>query len=301
MTSIRVKERGDRPRSFKSGGSGSAAERVIKEGWLQKEGGASKNKWQARWFKLQGKSLYYFTKKEDSHSQGCIHLDEVLDVNIVGEHSGRQYCFSLVTTKTGGKKVYYLSAESEASLQEWHSALQGGSSSGAQSLKLVKYATAEVFLTQGIRIAGDVHYNILSTISQRLPPEKKKRDNFGWFCDCPIALAAVLNLFAQYGWVPERIYRSTAMSGTDSSIQPVIRVIFSKSPPGTQNQTNRSSLIGESPLTRSGNFDVVSVSAQHVASFISPGATLLEGADDELIALMQEFDIPLSLLHIPPE
>ena len=300
MTSIRVRERGERPKSFKSGGPAAASELVIKEGWLQKEGGASKHKWQARWFKLQGKSLHYFTKREDSHSQGCIHLDEVLDVSKVGEHSGRPYCFSLVTTKAGTKKVYYLSAESEAGLQEWYSVLQDGSSPGGPSLKLVKYATAEVFLTQGIRISGDVHFNILATISQRLPPEKKKRDNFGWFCDCPIALATVLNLFAQYGWVPERVYRSTAMSGTDSSVQPVIRVIFSKSPPGTQKQT-RSSLIAESPLTRSGNFDAVSVSAQPVASFIPPGATLLEGADDELIALMQEFDIPLSLLRVPSE
>lgn len=173
MTTIKVKERGDRPKSFRSGGQAATSEPVIKEGWLQKEGGASKHKWQARWFKLQGRSLHYFTKREDSHSQGCIHLDEVLDASRVGEHSGRPYCLSLVTTKAGTKKVYYLSADSEAGLQEWFSALQDGSSPGGPSLKLVKYATAEVFLTQGIRIAGDVHFNILATISQRLPPEKK--------------------------------------------------------------------------------------------------------------------------------
>lgn len=37
------------------------------------------------------------------------------------------------------------------------------------------------------------------------------------------------------------------------------------------------------------------------ASSIPPDATLLEGADDELISLMEEFNIPLSLLEISAE
>lgn len=275
-------------------------ERVIREGWLQKEGGASKNKWQNRWFRLQGRTLFYFSKKEDSKPQGDIHLDDVEVISKIGEHSGKQHCISLVTTKGGNKKVYYLSAETEESLNEWHAVMQRGRVGDELSLRLIKYATAEVFLSQGIRISGDVHYNILSTISHRVTPDKKKRDSFGWFCDRPIALATVLNLFADYSWTPERIYRSTAVSGTDNSILPVIRVIFSKSPLGSGPPSKASSLTREGTLNRStaGSVDGVSVSSQPVASPLPPGSKLLEGADDELIELMQEFDIPLTLLQV---
>ena len=270
---------------------GAQVELVEREGWLQKEGGATKSKWQARWFRLQGKTLYYFNKKDDSNPQGSIQMEDILDISKVGDHSGKPHCFSLVTTK----KVYYLAADTEESMNEWYVVLQAGPSQ-LSPMKLIKYATAEVFLTQGVRISGDVHYNILSLISHRIGPEKKKRDTFGWFCDRPIALAMVLNIFAEYGWIPERIYRSSAVSGTDNSIQPVVRVIFSKSP--TQQNAD---LTHSNSLSRSGNFDTVTVSTQPVAALVAPGTTLLEGADDELISLMQEFDIPLTLLQVPTE
>ncbi len=187
----------------------------------------------------------------------------------------------------------------------WYTAIESVLGGNEESLKLIKYATAEIFLSQGIRISGDVHYSILSTLSHRIPPEKKKRDSFGWFCDRPIALATVLNLFAEYSWNPERIYRSTAISGTESAVLPVIRVIFSKSPPPpemTASHPKGGSLTRrEGTLNRSGTVNGVSVSAQRVASPVPPGTTLLEGTDDELIALMHEFDIPLTLLQVRSE
>ena len=279
-------------------------EAIVKEGWLYKEGGVPRSKWQNRWFRLQGKNLHYFSKKDDAHPQASINLDTVLDISKIGEHSGKHYCLSLVTTKSGSsnKKVIYLAADSEELLCDWHSALQN-ITTPEPSIKLVKYATAEVFLTQGVRIMGDVHYNILSTISHRVSYDKKKRDSLGWFCDRPIALAMILNLFAEYGWSPERIYRSSAVSGTENAIHPVIRVIFSKSPPLPTNpdllaSIKKSAEAASPSLTRS-RFDSVSVSAQPVTSPVLPGTKMLEGADNELIALMQEFDIPLTLLQVP--
>lgn len=272
---------------------------VIKEGWLCKEGGAARTKWQNRWFKLHGKTLHYYTKKEDSSPNGSINLDEVKDVSRIGEHSGKQFCFTLVGAKGGGKpKVYYLAAESEELMNEWFVGLQVNMSPDVP-VKLVKYATVEVFLTQGVRITGDVHYNILSIISHRVNTEKKKRDSLGWFCDRPIALAVVLNLFAEYGWTPERIYRSTALAANDSAIHPVVRVIFSKSPGESQGPVRKD----DRPLISSGRFsDSVHVSAQPVAPpSPAPGRRLLDGANSELIALMQEFDIPLTLLELPSD
>jgi hypothetical protein len=317
---------------------------VTKEGWLMKEGGAARTKWQSRWFRLQGRTINYFTKREDNSPQGTIHLDEVKDVCKIGEHSGKMHCLAMVTMKEKGKKVYYLSAETEELLNEWFVAFQANKAPDVPA-KLVKYSTVEVFLTQGIRITGDVSYDILSNISHRLPAEKKRRDNFGWFCDRPIAVGMVLNLFAQYGWSPDHIYRSTGISGTDSgSIQPVMRIIFSKSPldgadalarsrtyskcnsqgssSSASSSPQSSPHMGGSRIDTSGRImgalrgaagklstlgkgaagEVGGAAAPALApSAIPPDATLLEGADDELISLMEEFNIPLSLLEVSGE
>lgn len=327
-----IRSRGSTEVAGKEGGSGGASpavkwktdgRQVTKEGWLQKEGGAARSKWQDRWFRLQGKTVNYFSKKDDASPQGTINLDEVKDISKIGEHSGKPHCLALVTTKGGSKKVYYLSADTEDLMNEWYGAFQANMAQDAP-MKLLKYATAEVFLTQGVRITGDVNYDILSAISHRLGADKKKRDNFGWYCDRTMTLAAVLNLFAEFGWVPDRIYRSTALSGTDNSIQPVNRVIFSKSPlpasssdSGTKTSSgglskrfrlasyspHGSPQLGGNRNEGSGRFegsgDAMTISSQTVGSFTSSRGKLLEGVDEELIGLMKEFDIPLTLLEVP--
>ena len=302
---------------------------VTKEGWLMKEGGAARNKWQNRWFRLQGKTINYYLKKEDSNPQGIIHLDDVKDVSRIGEHSGKAHCMVMVTTKDKGRKVYYLAAENEANLNDWFIALNANLSPDVP-MKLLKYCTAEVFLSQGVRITGDVNYEILSFISHRVPVEKKKRDNFGWFCDRPIAVGTVLNLFADYGWSPERVYRSTALSGTEANVVlPVVRILFCKSPvnPACKSRTESKSSISSfsrslphSSLNRmesSGKFfgairgaagklgELRGIGKSEENSLIPvtpppipPESTFLDGADDELIMLMHEFNIPLSLLEI---
>ena len=142
-------------------------------------------------------------------------------------------------------------------------------------------------------------------------------------------MATVLTLFAQYGWSPEKIYRSSAQTGIENGIQPVIRVIFCKRPEQlvvceSSGTSSAESSKGSTPsiarrglgsfkdyMTRlivdSGLTDSGSSSSNHIDT--KPGAVappvtasdlgeLIEGADDELIELMQEFDIPLSLLQI---
>ena len=279
----------------------SREEAVVREGWLLKEGGAPRIRWQSRWFVLKGRTLIWYTKPEDSNSQGSLAMSDVHDVSQVGDHSGKKHCLSLVTTKSNSKKVYYLAAETEGFARDWFSALQTAwlGDKRVGGVRLVKYATAEVFLAQGVRITGDVNYGILTTISSRVGPERKRRDPLGWFCDTAITLSAVLNLFSEYGWTPERVYRSTSTAAGDSALQPVVRVIFSKSPHGEPGGGSSSQLESSTALLRSGAFDTVTVSAQPVGLALPPGARTLEGSDDELIELMQEFDIPLSLLLVP--
>ena len=281
------------------------ADAVIREGWLLKEGGASRSKWQSRWFVLRRRTLAWYNKAEDASPLGSLSMSDVQDVSQTGEHSSKKFCISLVTTKSSSKKVYYLAAETENLMREWFSALQSqwlGDKNWA-GVRLLKYATAEVFLTQGIRITGDVNYGILSTISSRVSPEHKRRDSLGWYCDCSTTLSSVLNLFSEYGWTPERVYRSTSTSAGESTIHPVVRVIFSKSPQSehgaSASGSGKGQLESSTALLRSGVFDSVTVSAQPVGLSLPPGAQTLEGTDDELVELMQEFGIPLSLLLVP--
>ena len=295
---------------------------ITKEGWLLKEGGATKNKWQTRWFRLQGRTIHYYIKKEDSNPQGVIQLDDVKNVSKVGEHSGKPHCMAMVTTKDKGKKVYYLAMDSETILNEWIVAFNTNLAPDVP-IMLFKYSTAEVFISQGIRITGDVNYEILSFISHLIPVEKKKRDNFGWFCDRQISVGTVLNLFAGYNWSPDRIYRSTAVSGTDTNVVlPVVRILFSKSPilstslslsKSPVSPTSLPSVYSSNRSDGSGKlFDVLRGAAGKLSgnakTVVSPPpitpvahseTALLEGTDDELILLMQEFDIPLSLLEVP--
>lgn len=286
----------------------SREEAIIREGWLLKEGGAAKSRWQSRWFVLKGRALSWYNKPEDANPQGTLAMIDVQDVSVVGEHTSKKYCISLVTTKGNSKKVYYLAAETDNHMRAWFNSLQAqwkGDKMGG--MRLVKYATAEVFLTQGVRITGDVNYGILSTISSRVSAERKRRDGLGWFCDCPVTLSAILNLFSEYGWTPERVYRSSSTGPSDSTLQPVVRVIFSKSPSQLDSAgasaaaQDARQLESSTALLRSGVFDSVTVSSQPVGLSLPPGAKTLEGTDDELISLMQEFGIPLSLLLVPSD
>ena len=305
---------------------------LVKEGWLYKEGGAARSKWQNRWFSLRGEQLFYFPRKEETNPLGSINLSGAVDISKIGEHSGKRHCVSIVSTKGNNKKVYYLAADSEEVLNEWFAAMKSAvTNSSTRQLSLTKYATAEVFLNSGIRINGDVQYNILSSLSQRVGPEKKRRDGLGWFCEQEVPLAMVLNLFAQYGWNAEKIYRSSALSMVDNGIHPVIRVIFSQKP---KQPSNSSSGTGSAETSRGGS---PSIAKRGLGSFkdymsrlisdsgptdsasagsggsgkLTAAATaavtaadlgdVLEGTDDELVDLMQEFDIPLSLLQLQSE
>ena len=59
-------------------------EAVIREGWLLKEGGASKSRWQSRWFILKGRTLSWYNKAEDSSPQGSVAMADVQDVSQIG-------------------------------------------------------------------------------------------------------------------------------------------------------------------------------------------------------------------------
>ncbi len=276
--------------------------RPTKEGWLYKEGGAAKNKWQSRWFVLRAETLYYFSKKDEQNPQGTINLMETDDITKIGDHSGKPHCLTIVGSKGGNKKVYYIAADNEDSLGDWFLAIKAASFTDVNN-RFTRFSTVDVFLTEGVRVCGDVCYQILSSLSSRLSPDKKRRDSLGWFCERQVALSSVLNLFAGFGWSPEKIYRSSAQSPVDNGMHPVIRVIFTKPP---------EFVLGKNPaITRKGFGESLRDHFGHKRGVEKVEGTgtvdqdynlrdgdLLEGTDDELIELMKEFNIPLSLLQI---
>lgn len=257
-----------------------ATTRPVKEGWLYKEGGAARNKWQLRWFVLRGDTLFYYQKKEDNNCLGSINLSLVEDVSKVGDHSGRGHCVAVVGVKAS-KKVYYLSADTSELLNEWFTAFKAVTGLHHSKPIVSSYCTAEVFINNsGIRINGDVNYQILSTLSARTPPERKSRDPLGWFCSRSVAVSTVLGLFSQYRWSPDRIYRSTGVLPNEPGVHPLVRIIFSRTdppdpPPPSDPEPSAPSSSGT-----------------------GLGDELLEGTDDELIELMKEFGIPLNLLQV---
>ena len=275
-------------------------DRPTKEGWLYKEGGATKNKWQSRWFVLRSETLYYYSKREEQNPQGAINLLETDDISKIGEHSSKPHCLTVVGVKAGNKKVYYLAAESAEALEEWFVALKAASFTDV-STRFTTFATVDIYLTEGVRVCGDVCYQILSSLSSRMSPEKKRRDSLGWFCERQVTLAGVLDLFCGFGWSPDKIYRSSALSPADNGIHPVIRVIFSRPPDFVKgkNPAITRKGFGESLRDHFGHRRPTIEKGEDLQTTESLGSDkLLEGSDDELIKLMQEFNIPLSLLKI---
>ncbi|XP_033105384.1 pleckstrin homology domain-containing family H member 1-like [Anneissia japonica] len=92
-------------------------EAMEKCGWLTKLGVKVKS-WKRRWFVLKNGELRYYKSQNDvsRKAQGLIPLDGMCKI----ARSNGAHTFELVTTK----RVYYLTADSTATLEEWIQVLQ---------------------------------------------------------------------------------------------------------------------------------------------------------------------------------
>uniref|UniRef100_A0A182R255 PH domain-containing protein n=1 Tax=Anopheles funestus TaxID=62324 RepID=A0A182R255_ANOFN len=88
------------------------------EGWMNKRGETNKS-WQRRWFVLKGNLLFYFEKRTDKEPLGMIIL-EGCTVELAEE--SEQYCFQIIFHGPNNR-TYYLSTESQASMEQWMKAL----------------------------------------------------------------------------------------------------------------------------------------------------------------------------------
>ncbi|XP_062501494.1 uncharacterized protein LOC134178624 [Corticium candelabrum] len=273
-------------------------ESIIKEGNLHKEGGGAITRWQQRWFRLTSKSFSWHKSKDDTQQQGSVAVNEIVAVEkLVGERSSRQNCFSLGVA--GKDKVYQLAADSKEERDAWVEVLNSSSISSTSPLSSsVKYVTVETYSSHGVRVTGDPGNLILTQIGSGLASDKKRRDERGWFCDRHLPLNVVLNLFAQHGWILVRTYESESISSLDGSTNPCNVAIFCKD--ATSFLTSPTAAIAPSVITR----NLVPTNNRPLSAFRplniikdDDDKELIEGADDELAKLMQEFNIPLDLLY----
>ena len=291
------------------------------QGWLEKEGGGVVKSWQWRWFVIKGARLVYYKDESDvDHPHGDILLTEIRNVTKT-EHSNRRYCLTLVADKKGGK-TYYLAAQTDFQRDQWFDSIipkiEGGDSY-VKSKVLYKYATAEIFLNRGVRLSGDVGLPILKKITEFRSSGQvaKTRDEKGWFCDQDVSLNFILNVFSANGWCVDAIYpakSTSSISSFEGDLFDVIKVIlYSKrtvfASIKTKEIVNYSS--NTLPIIRSGSAESGRgrVHSDNLSSERSRGSSdaassvsvfseaWVEGVDQELVDLMEEFEIPTSLLE----
>jgi len=96
----------------------SSGGQVDKEGILMKRGDGSSKGFSKRWFVLKGNLLFYFEKRSDREPIGVIIL-EGSTVELAETEHEEHFCFKIVFPS----RSYVLSAESQASMEQWMKAL----------------------------------------------------------------------------------------------------------------------------------------------------------------------------------
>ena len=259
--------------------------RCVKEGLLHK---IVKKKWKEKWCRVQKNSatFLYFNKRDEARPEGVIAIvGDGAEISEIGEYEDKKHCFRIGTK--AGKKAHYFAASNAMMLEEWLLALK--QLQAVETARLVKFATAEVFLTQGIRVSGDVNYSILESLSHK--DCKKVIDGIGWYCNATVSLAFVLNVFTTYGWRPETVYRSSAISPIGEAVHPVIRVIFCRAGPSPAHASTAE------PPDCSRKIKSSSASELQINVLPSSCTKMHKETDEELLSLMKDFDIPLTLLY----
>ncbi|XP_065904465.1 uncharacterized protein [Dysidea avara] len=252
------------------------------EGILDKYGCSQKGKWQSRYVVLKDTKVYYYSRQGDEVPLGCLDICRI--EKVVGGYSGKEHCFAICTLGGEPSKVHYISAETRELHDEWHKALQKATLPKAIP-DFTEYAVVEIFGTQGVRVTGNVSLKILSILSGRAAPEKKRIEEKGWYCDADIPVSLVLNAFSSNGWKMEKIFPCTSVTALDHTLSSAVKIVFSLSPT-LKHSANQLAV----PQIRS-------ICGSMSQLPLPPKDMLLEGTDEELIALMKEFHIPLTLLR----
>ena len=182
--------------------------------------------------------------------------------------------------------------------------LTSPTSPSGMSSSETKYSVVEVFITKGLRVSGPVSNQMLTMLGQGVARDQKHLDERGWYCDKHFTLCAVMQTFVTNGWVLHRLSHSTSFTPWETStLLPVSLVIFARGG-GIKPMS-----MSESDIRNFMQSSITSPAAAASKPAARPGqagggdlvsAYLTPSEEAELQLLMEEFEIPLSLLEVPP-
>ena len=106
----------DEGQEEEGGGGGASPIRV--EGWMAKQGHIFRN-WKNRWFVLEARSIFYFSKEGATKARGVIQMVDGSDI-VIEEKYPKPFCFTIITPR----KRFVLQAADEDEMAEWLMAIQ---------------------------------------------------------------------------------------------------------------------------------------------------------------------------------
>jgi len=187
---------------------------------------------------------------DDTVPLGTIYLEDIMAVEKSTDKPQQKFVFSL--RGEDNSRTWYLSAGSEAEMDNWMNTIRNAMAAGQQSMFkaiAIHHVVVECFINRGIRVSGDVTPRLLATVGHGVSPDKKRRDERGWFCDKHLPLCAAINIFVAYGWKLQTTMESVdIVSSDDATPQPVNLAIFWRSS-------------AQQPLSNSSSFEAIQSSS----------------------------------------
>ncbi|KJE97824.1 hypothetical protein CAOG_007918 [Capsaspora owczarzaki ATCC 30864] len=236
--------------------------------------GGSYKSWKKRWFILKGNTISYYKARGDAAPAGTIYVEELSAAEPTNERK-KPHCFAL-KSKDNEARVYYMCADSDEDMNDWIRVINQARTrdttrtTAAQkpSEPIKQFATAEWFVTNGIRIVGDVHPKILRALGHGVPKEDKTRDERGWFVNRHLPLSTLLNIFSFNGWNVETMYESESYYPNNPTPKDITCVVLWK----TRQPTRATAEGGDSAISAQLKSSNAFKSRQPVPSVAGPAS-----------------------------
>ena len=213
---------------------------AVYEGWLSKANIGLFERWQRRFFRIQGRCVYYF-KKESPGEPSCGNIPLVdIKVQDLPSKKGKQYMFSVTLTKNAEsiakRSEYMLLAESEDQRRTWEQKLNENKcvsivgepfqlSTEVSPTSLVNvHLTLPYFLPPVLQILNQTGYKLRNIWTVEVPNEIISKGlatlNFNYNLHTEDIHNAVAIVLAYLRKLPEGLLPSDKMSTFTSKVNP---------------------------------------------------------------------------------
>ncbi|KJE96446.1 hypothetical protein CAOG_06771 [Capsaspora owczarzaki ATCC 30864] len=142
--------------------------------------------------------------------------------SVAGLPSEAQFPFKITCVN----RDYVLAAETAEDKNEWVRVLREVCLTKAEMFPVAggasragfdppHFVTAECFVTRGVRIHGRVPISLLGALAPGLHPDKKRRDERGWFADIHVPVARLVNIFVGFGFQLTTLFATESINSLD--------------------------------------------------------------------------------------